>query len=169
VSYGTGDNKHKKMMIFEVANFDIGYNCILGRPFILKFMAIIHIAHATLKMSGPKGVIAIKANQHDALACENATLTQVGRFDEKVAQDQAAKVAKTHITSFKSPVPKPLTIDSPRPPSAKKGVYGASASNQQPTDQQADGKKEEADDKEVLVDPSNLNKKLRISTGLEVK
>jgi hypothetical protein len=32
-----------------------------------------------------------------------------------------------------------------------------------------DGRKEEADDKEVLVDPSNPDKKLRISTGLEAK
>jgi hypothetical protein len=80
-------------------------------------------------------------------------------------------VAKTHndSTSFKSLAPKPPTIGSPQPPSAKKGTYGASASNQQPIDQPMDGRKEEADDKEVLVDPSNPDKKLRISTGLEAK
>jgi hypothetical protein len=32
-----------------------------------------------------------------------------------------------------------------------------------------DGKNEEADDKEVLVDPSNPDKKLWISSGLEAK
>jgi hypothetical protein len=38
-------------------------------------------------------------------------------------------VAKTHDggTSFKSLTPKPLTIGSFRPPSAKKGAYGALA------------------------------------------
>jgi hypothetical protein len=72
-------------------------------------------------------------------------------------------------TSFKSPTPKPSTIGSPRPPSAKKGAYGASTSNQQPADQPTDGKKKEVDDKEVPVDPSNSDKKLRISTGLEAK
>jgi hypothetical protein len=65
-------------------------------------------------------------------------------------------------------MPKPLTIGSPRPPSAKKGTYGASTSKQQPTDHQADGKKE-ADDKEVPVNPNNLDKKLWISTGLKAK
>jgi hypothetical protein len=67
-------------------------------------------------------------------------------------------VAKTYggSTPLKSPVPKPLT----RPPSAKKGTYVASASNQPPADQQADDKKKGADDKEVPVDPSNLDKKL---------
>jgi hypothetical protein len=61
-------------------------------------------------------------------------------------------------------------IASPRPLSAKKGAYGTSASNQQPTDKLVDRKKKkEADDKEVLVDPSNSDKKLRISIGVEAK
>jgi myo-inositol-hexaphosphate 3-phosphohydrolase len=95
----------------------------------------------------------------------------VGRFSEKAAQDQVAKMVKTHgdSTSFKSPVPKPPTISSPRPPSVKKGAYGALVSNQQPADQPVDGKNEEADDKEVLVNPSNPDKKLWISSGLEAK
>jgi hypothetical protein len=83
VSCGTGDNKGKVVLTFEVASFDIGYNCILGRPFLLKFMAAIHTSYATLKMPGPKGTITIKANQCDALACENATLMHVGRFGKK--------------------------------------------------------------------------------------
>jgi hypothetical protein len=112
---GTGDNKRKEILTFEVASFDIRYNCILGRPFLLKFIAIIHIAYATLKMCGPKGVITIKSDQCDALVYENVTLTHVGRFDEKAAQDQATKVVKMHggSTSFKSPAPKPPTIGSP--------------------------------------------------------
>jgi hypothetical protein len=59
-------------------------------------------------------------------------------------------------------------IGSPRPPLAKKGAYDASASNQQPADQPANGKKE-ANDKKVSVNPSNPDKKLRISTGLGAK
>jgi hypothetical protein len=78
VSCGTGDNKRKEMLIFKVASFDIRYNYILGRPFLLKFMAVIYTVYATMKMPGPKGVITIKANQHDALACENVTLTHAG-------------------------------------------------------------------------------------------
>jgi hypothetical protein len=31
VSCGSGDNKHKDILTFEVASFDIGYNCILRR------------------------------------------------------------------------------------------------------------------------------------------
>jgi hypothetical protein len=48
VSCGSGENKHREMLIFEVASFDIGYNCIMGRPFLLKFMLVIHTAYATI-------------------------------------------------------------------------------------------------------------------------
>jgi hypothetical protein len=115
VSCGSGDNKRKEVLTFEVASFNIGYNCIIGMPFLLKFMAVIHTVYATLKMPDPKGVITIKADQHDTLACENATLTHIGRFGEKAAQEQATKIAKTHVgsTSIMSLVPKPLMIDSP--------------------------------------------------------
>jgi hypothetical protein len=71
VSYGTRDNKRTETLTFEVASFDIGYNCILGRHFLLKFMAIIHNTYATMKMPGPQEVIIIKFDQCDALACKN--------------------------------------------------------------------------------------------------
>jgi hypothetical protein len=106
------------VLTFEVASFIIGYNYILGRPFLLKFLMVIHTAYATLKMPDPKGMITIKGDQRDALACENTTLMHGGPFNEKATQDQAANVAKKHggSTSFKSSAPKPPTIASPLPP-----------------------------------------------------
>jgi hypothetical protein len=62
VSCGSGDNKHHEMLTFEVASFNISYNCILGRPFLLKFMVVIKTTCSIMKMLGPKGVINIKAN-----------------------------------------------------------------------------------------------------------
>jgi uncharacterized membrane protein len=84
------------MLTFEVASFNIGYNCILGRHFLLKFMAVIHTAYATIQMPGPKDIIVLKFDQRDALACKNAALTHVGRFGEKEAQELSVKVAKAH-------------------------------------------------------------------------
>jgi hypothetical protein len=55
VSCGTGENKRQEMLTFEVASFDIGYNYILGRSFLLKFMVVIHTAYGIVKMSGPRG------------------------------------------------------------------------------------------------------------------
>jgi hypothetical protein len=55
VSCGTGENKRREMLTFVVASFDIEYNCILGRPFLLKFMTVIHTAYATIKCLAPGG------------------------------------------------------------------------------------------------------------------
>jgi hypothetical protein len=62
-------------------------------------MTVIHTAYATIMMLGPKGVISLKSDQCDALACENAALTHTGRFSEKEAQELAAKRVKTHGAS----------------------------------------------------------------------
>jgi hypothetical protein len=83
VSCGIGENKRGEMLTFEVASFDIRYNCILARPFLLRFMAVIHTAYATIKMPSPRGVITLKSDQCDPLACENAALTRAGRFSKK--------------------------------------------------------------------------------------
>jgi hypothetical protein len=121
-SCGKGDNKCREMLKFVVTNFDIRYNCILGRLFLLKFMVVKHTMYATMKMPGPKDVITIKVDQQDALSCQNTTLTHAERFDEKVGQEQTTKVAKTQggSTPLRSPTSKPLAIDTPQPPSAKK-------------------------------------------------
>jgi hypothetical protein len=124
VSCGIWENKRREMLTFEVASFNIRYNCILGRPFLLRFRAIIHTAYATIKMPGPRGVITLKLDQCDALACENVALTHAGRFGKKEAQNLATKVAKTHKggTPAKTVMPRPLAGDTPKMPVAKKST-----------------------------------------------
>jgi hypothetical protein len=171
VSYGTGENKHREMLTFEMASFDIGYNYILGRPFLLKFTTVIHTAYATIKMSGPKGIIIVKSDQRDALACENAALTHTGWFIKKEAQELATKVAKAHRGS--TPVipaaPKPPATGTLRPSTEKNSTFVSSTSNQPITNQLVDDKKKGAADKEVAVDPDGTDKKFCLSTELEVK
>jgi hypothetical protein len=93
-------------------------------------------------------------------------LSHAGRFGDKAAQEQIAKVAKIKGGSAPS---KPLTSSVPRAPVEQKGTYVASASNQLLADQKADSKLKAVKDKEVLVDPSNLDKKLRIISNLNSK
>jgi hypothetical protein len=63
VSCGLGDSKCSEMLTFEIASFNIGYNYILGWPFLFKFMAVIHTAYASMKMPRPKGIITINVDQ----------------------------------------------------------------------------------------------------------
>jgi hypothetical protein len=171
VSYGSGENKRRETLTFEVASFDISYNCILGRPFLLKFMAIIHTAYATIKMPGPKGVITLRSDHRDAVACENATLTHAGKFGNKEAQDLAVKMAKIQQGNTPSRIVTPGSAvgGTSRPATLTKGITMASPSNQPAANQLAAEDKKGATDKEVAVDPNNADKKLRISTELDPK
>jgi hypothetical protein len=160
-----------EMLIFKVTSFDIGHNCILGRPFLLKFMPVIHTAYATMKMLGPKGVITLKSDQRDALACENTSLTHAGQFSEKEAHEWTAKMVKTHgeSTPVRMVVPMPPTGGTPRPPLEKKDTFIGSTSNQSAADQSSDDKRKGDTNKEVPVDPNNTDKKLRLNTELGTK
>jgi hypothetical protein len=173
VSCGIGENKRQKMLTFEVASFDIGYNCILGRLFLLKFITVIHTAYATVKMSGPRGVITLKSDQRDALACENATLTHAGRFDKEEAQKLVAKVAKMHGggTPAKTVTPRPSTGGTSKTPVAKQkqSMTVTPASTQHTIDQLVVDERKGVTDKEIQVDPTDADKKLHISMELEAK
>jgi hypothetical protein len=171
VSCGSGENKRRETLTFELASFDIGYNCILGWPFPLKFIVVIHTAYATIKMSGPKGVITLKSDQRDAVACENATLTHVEKFGNKEEQDLAVKMTRVQQGNTPSRIATPGSAagGTPRPITSTKGITMASPSNQPVANQLATEDKKGAIDKEVAVDPNNTDKKLRISTELDAK
>jgi hypothetical protein len=128
VSCGLGENKRRETLTFEVASFDIGYNCILGRPFLLKFMAVIHTAYVTIKMPGPKGVITLNSDQRDAVACENAALTHAEKFGNKEAQDLAVKMSRIQQENTPSRIATPGSAagGTPRPITSKKGITMAS-------------------------------------------
>jgi hypothetical protein len=119
----------------------------------------------------PQGVITLKSDQRDALACENTTLTHVGRFGEKEAQNLAAKVAKTHRggTLARTVTPRPLAGDTIKTCVAKKSMTVTPTSTQRATDQLVADERKGTADKEIQVDPSDADKKLRIITKLEAK
>jgi hypothetical protein len=127
------------MLTFEVTSFDIGYNYIHERSFLLKFMLVIHTAYATVKMPVPRGVITLKSNQRDALACENTSLTHGGRFGKEEEQKLAAKVAKMHGggTPAKTVTPGPSAGVTSKMPVAKQkqSMTITPASTQRATDQ----------------------------------
>jgi hypothetical protein len=102
-------------------------------------MAVIHTAYATIKMSGPRGVITLKSDQRDALACENAALTHAGRFSKEEAQKLVVKVATMHRggTPTKTVTPGPSAWDTSKTHVAKQkqGLTVTPASTQRATDQ----------------------------------
>jgi hypothetical protein len=171
VSCGSRENKRREMLTFEVASFDIGYNCIIGRPFLLKFMAIIHTAYAIIKMPGLRGIITLTSDHRDAVACESVALTQAGKFGNKEAQDLAVKMAKVpqENTSSRIATPASAAEGASRLATLTKGITVASPSKHPAANQLVAEDKKGATDKEVAVDPNHADKKLRISTELDPK
>lgn len=82
VTFGTKEHYHTKYIRFEVADFEMLYHAILGRPAMAKFMAIPHYAYMVLKMLGTKGLLVLKGDLKVSYDCntqevELAATTQV--------------------------------------------------------------------------------------------
>jgi hypothetical protein len=69
VTFGTPENYRNEFLRFEVARFDCGYDAIISRPGLAKFMAIPHYSYMILKMSGPQGINSMHADFQGAAKC----------------------------------------------------------------------------------------------------
>jgi hypothetical protein len=69
VTFETPENYRTEFLRFEVANFDCGYNAIIGRPGLVKFTAIPHYTFMILKMPGPQGIITVRADFQGVAEC----------------------------------------------------------------------------------------------------
>jgi hypothetical protein len=69
ITFGTSENYRTEFLRFEVASFDCGYNTIIGRPGLAKFMAIPHYSYMILKTPGPQGIITVRADFQGAAEC----------------------------------------------------------------------------------------------------
>jgi hypothetical protein len=69
VTFGTPENYRTEFQRFKVVSFDCGYNAIIGRPGLTKFMAIPHYSYMIFKMSGPQGIITVCADFQGAAVC----------------------------------------------------------------------------------------------------
>jgi hypothetical protein len=69
VTFETPENYRTEFLRFEVASFNCGYNAIIGRPGLAKFMAILHYSYMILKMSGPQRIITMCADFQSVVEC----------------------------------------------------------------------------------------------------
>jgi hypothetical protein len=69
ITFGTPENYRTEFLRFEVARFDCGYNAIIGRPGLAKFMAIPHYSYMILKMSRPQGIITMCIDFQGVVEC----------------------------------------------------------------------------------------------------
>jgi hypothetical protein len=100
VTFRTPENYRTEFLRFEVANFDCGYNAIIGRPGLEKFMAIPHYTYMILKIttkpsaissaqaiSKPEEDLAVPTNEAQAATSmrltEETKIINLGFADER--------------------------------------------------------------------------------------
>jgi hypothetical protein len=68
VTFGTEENFRTENVVFDVAEVNLPFNAIIGRPALYRFMAIAHYGYLVLKMPSPAGVLTVQGDRAAALA-----------------------------------------------------------------------------------------------------
>ncbi len=61
VTFSDSTNFRTERIDFDVADLNLPYNAVLGRPALVKFMAATHYAYLQMKMPGPVGPITVRS------------------------------------------------------------------------------------------------------------
>ncbi|XP_025814342.1 uncharacterized protein LOC112891649 [Panicum hallii] len=59
VTFGTEVNFRTENVQFEVAEVNLPFNAIIGRPALYRFMVVAHYGYLVLKMPSPTGVLTV--------------------------------------------------------------------------------------------------------------
>jgi hypothetical protein len=85
VTFGTEENFRTENVQFDVAEVNLPFNAIIGRPALYQFMAISHYGYLVFKMSSPAGVLTVWGDRAAALAAVeklHALVTETARPDD---------------------------------------------------------------------------------------
>jgi hypothetical protein len=67
VTFGMEANFRTENVQFEVAEVNLPFNAIIGRPALYQFMAVAHYGYLVLKMPSPAGVLTVQSNRTAAV------------------------------------------------------------------------------------------------------
>jgi hypothetical protein len=68
VTFETEENFWTENVVLDVAEVNLPFNAIIGRPALYRFMAIAHYRYLVLKMPSPTGVLTVQGDRAAALA-----------------------------------------------------------------------------------------------------
>jgi hypothetical protein len=125
VTFGTEENFRTENVQFDVAEVNLPFNAIIGKPTLYQFMAIAHYGYLVLKMSSPAKVLTVRGDcpatlaaveKLHALAVEAARSDDVGRDPSTSCTKTPAKVPKVQPFGVDGVPVKTiqLSVDSPQ-------------------------------------------------------
>jgi hypothetical protein len=97
VTFGTEENFCTENVQFDVADVNLPFNAIIGRPALYRFMAIAHYGYLVLKMPSPAGVLTVRGHRPAALVAiekMHALAAEAARPDDG-GRDPSTSYTKT--------------------------------------------------------------------------
>ena len=97
VTFGTEENFRTESVLFDVAEVNLPFNAIIGRPALYRFMAIAHYGYLVLKMPSPAGVLTMRGDRTAAVAAVerlHALAAEAARSEEDPSTSQPRAPAK---------------------------------------------------------------------------
>jgi hypothetical protein len=107
VTFGTEENFRTENVQFDIAEVNLPFNAIIGRPTLYRFMAIAHYGYLVLKMLSPTGVLTVRGDHAaavtaveklHALATEAAHPNDGGKDPSTSGTKAPAKVPKVQLS-----------------------------------------------------------------------
>jgi hypothetical protein len=103
VTFGTEENFRTENVQFDVAEVNLPFNAIIGRPALYRFMAIAHYGYLVLKMPSPAGVLTVRGDHAAALAAVEKLHALTA---ETAHPDDGGRDPSTSYTKAPTKVPK---------------------------------------------------------------
>jgi hypothetical protein len=103
VTFGIEENFRTENVQFDVAEVNLPFNAIIGRPALYRFMAIAHYGYLVLKMLSPVGVLTVQGDRVAALAAVEKLHALVA---ETARPDDGGRDPSTSGTKALAKVPK---------------------------------------------------------------
>jgi len=107
VTFGTEENFHTEDVQFDVAEVNLPFNAIIGRPALYRFMAIAHYRYLVLKMPSPTGVLTVRGDH-------TATVAAVEKLHALTAE--AAHIEGEDPSTSRAKAPTRATMVQPSDP-----------------------------------------------------
>ncbi len=110
VTFGSSNNFRTEMVTFDVPQFEIPYNAILGRPSLAKFMVSVHYAYMVIKMPGPQGPISVPIDMKGAVRCVEL-VHAAAVIDQPPHEEREFAQARTRIAASGAGPIKEIPLD----------------------------------------------------------
>jgi hypothetical protein len=103
VTFGTEENYRTENVQFDVAEVNLPFNAIIGRPTLYRFMAIAHYGYLVPNIPYPAGVLTVRGDRAAALAA----VEKLHALAAKIARpDVGGRDPSTSGTKASTKVPK---------------------------------------------------------------